>query len=146
MKNARRFPSAAAGAFYCLFLFFPLASRAEIRYAVSLAHPAQHLFHVSMGIPGVKDELKLQMPAWNALYEIRDFSSHVQQVQASVDGKLVPIDKLDKLTWHVRGSGTIIVPLPLTCQVSLSNLSMGTSLPSTDACTCCTWLLKSRIS
>ncbi len=109
MKNARRFPSAAAAAFYCLFLVFPQASRAEIRYAVSLAHPEQHLFHVSMEIPGVKDELKLQMPAWNALYEIRDFSSHVQRVQASVDGKPVPIEKLDKLTWHVKASGTITV-------------------------------------
>ena len=109
MKNARRFPSAAAAAFFSLFLFFPQASRAEIRYSVSLAHPEQHLFHVSMEIPDVKDELKLQMPAWNALYEIRDFSSHVQQVQASADGKPVPVDKLDKLTWRVKASGTITV-------------------------------------
>ena len=35
-----------------------------------------------MEIPDVQSELKLQMPAWNALYEIRDFSSHVQQVEA----------------------------------------------------------------
>jgi len=107
--NARRFPCAAAAAFFCLLLFSPQASRAEIRYTVSLAHPEQHLFHVSMEIPDVKDELKLQMPAWNALYEIRDFSSRVQQVQVSVDGKPVHIEKLDKLTWHVRGSGTITV-------------------------------------
>lgn len=107
--NARRFPCAAAAALFWLLLFFPQASRAEIRYAVSLAHPEQHLFHVSVEIPDVKDELKLQMAAWNALYEIRDFSSHVQQVQAFVDGQRVPIEKLDKLTWHVKGSGTISV-------------------------------------
>jgi len=107
--SARKFPCAAAAAFFCLLLFSPQPSRAEIRYTVSLAHPEQHLFHVSMEIPDVKDELKLQMPAWNALYEIRDFSSRVQQVQVSVDGKPVPIEKLDKLTWHVRGSGTITV-------------------------------------
>ena len=107
--NTRRLPYAAAPAFFCLLLVSPRASRAEIRYAISLAHPEQHLFHVSIEIPGVKDDLKLQMAAWNALYQIRDFSSHVQQVQAFLDGQRVPIEKLDKLTWHVRGSGTITV-------------------------------------
>jgi len=107
--SARRLPYAAATAFFCLLLVSPQASRAEIRYAVSLAHPEQHLFHVSIEIPGVKDDLKLQMAAWNALYQIRDFSSHVQQIQAFVDGERVPIEKLDKLTWHVKGSGTVTV-------------------------------------
>ena len=107
--RARRLAYAAAAAILSLLLVSPPASRAEIRYTVSLAHPEQHLFHISMEIPDVRDELKLQMAAWNALYEIRDFSSHVQQVQAFVDSKSVPIEKLDKLTWHVRGSGTITV-------------------------------------
>jgi predicted metalloprotease with PDZ domain len=107
--SARRLPCSVAAAILFLLLVAPPASRAEIRYAVSLAHPGQHLFHVSMEIPDVKGELKLQMAAWNALYEIRDFSSHVQQVQALVDGQRVPIEKLDKLTWHVKGSGTITV-------------------------------------
>jgi predicted metalloprotease with PDZ domain len=102
-------PYAAAAAILGLLLVSPPASRAEIRYAVSLAHPEQHLFHVSMEIPDVKDDLKLQMAAWNALYQIRDFSSHVQQVQAFVNGQRVPIEKLDKLTWHVKGSGTVTV-------------------------------------
>lgn len=107
--RARRLPYAAATAFFCLLLVSPPASRAEIRYTISLAHPEQHLFHVSIEIPDVKDELKLQMPAWNALYQIRDFSSHVQRVQAFVGGQSVPVEKLDKLTWHVSGSGTITV-------------------------------------
>ena len=107
--RARRLPYAAATAFFCLLLVSSPPSRAEIRYAVSLAHPEQHLFHVAIEIPGVKDDLKLQMAAWNALYQIRDFSSHVQQIQAFVDGERVPIEKLDKLTWHVKGSGTITV-------------------------------------
>ena len=83
--------------------------RAEIHYAVSLAHPEQHLFHVYRGNPRCEGELNLQMAAWNALYEIRDFSSHVQQVEAFADGKRVAIEKLDKLTWHVKATGTITV-------------------------------------
>ena len=80
-----------------------------IHYQVSIAHPEQHLFHVSMEVPEVHGEVKLQMAAWNALYEIRDFSSHVQQVEAYADGKQLPIEKLDKLTWRVKGTGTVIV-------------------------------------
>ena len=85
------------------------STRAAIRYEVSLAHPEQHLFHVKMEVPDVQGEVKLQMAAWNALYEIRDFSSHVQQVQALVNGQPARIAKLDKLTWLIQGTGTISV-------------------------------------
>jgi predicted metalloprotease with PDZ domain len=101
--------STGATAVVCLLLFSPRAALATIRYEVSLAHPEQHLFHVSVEIPDVKDDLKLQIAAWNALYQIRDFSSHVQRVQAFVDGTSVAIEKLDKMTWHVKGSGTVTV-------------------------------------
>jgi len=91
----------------CVFLA-PQAN-AEIHYHVSLAHPEQHLFHVTVEVPGVKDHVDLQMAAWDALYEIRDFSSHVQRVTASVNGQDVPIEKLDKLTWRVQATGTVKV-------------------------------------
>lgn len=91
------------------FLFLVGRSDAAIRYQVSLAHPEQHLFRVSLEIPEVQGELKLQMAAWNALYEIRDFSSHVQQVEAFADGQKVAIEKLDKLTWRVKANGTVTV-------------------------------------
>jgi predicted metalloprotease with PDZ domain len=107
---------------------FVLASttRAEIRYTVSLAHPEQHLFHVTVEVPEVTDHLDLQMAAWDALYEIRDFSSHVQRVAASANGHEVPIEKLDKLTWRVHATGTVKVsydtfwddPGPFSSQVN----------------------------
>jgi predicted metalloprotease with PDZ domain len=91
------------------FIFLARPTSAAIRYTVSLAQPERHLFHVTMEIPNVQGELKLQMAAWNALYEIRDFSSHVQQVEASVNGQRISITKLDKLTWQVQGTGTVSV-------------------------------------
>jgi predicted metalloprotease with PDZ domain len=84
-------------------------SAGAIRYTVSLANPEQHLFRVTVEVPDVTGELKLQMAAWNALYEIRDFSSHVQQVEATIDGQKTEITKLDKLTWQLKGSGTVKV-------------------------------------
>ena len=108
----------------CVFLALP--AKAEIRYTVSLLHPEQHLFHITVEVPDVKDRVELQMAAWDALYEIRDFSSHVQRVTASVSGHDVSIEKLDKLTWRVQASGAVKVsydtfwddPGPFSSQLS----------------------------
>ena len=97
------------GTLLLVCLFIAPRTKAEIRYTVSLLHPEQHLFHVTVEVPDVKDRVELQMAAWDALYEIRDFSSHVQRVTATVNGKPTPIEKLDKLTWRVQASGTLKV-------------------------------------
>ncbi len=96
-------------AILCLLFFTATSAKADIHYTVTLDHPEQHLFHVTVEVPNVNGQLTLQMAAWNALYEIRDFSSHVQEVVAFADGRPVEIKKLDKLTWQVQGSGTITV-------------------------------------
>ncbi len=93
----------------CLLFLTAAPAKADIHYTVSLDHPEQHLFHVTVEVPDVKDQLTLQMAAWNALYEIRDFSSHVQEVVAFANGQSLEIKKVDKLTWRVKGSGTITV-------------------------------------
>ena len=95
--------------FLAASLGFLPASRATIYYSVSLDHPEQHLFQVSMTIPDVSESVTVQMPAWNALYQIRDFASHVQQVQALTGDQPVPVEKMDKQTWRITGSGTITV-------------------------------------
>jgi predicted metalloprotease with PDZ domain len=82
---------------------------AAIHYTVSVAHPEQHLFHVTMEIPDVAGEVVVQMPAWNALYQVRDFAMHVQRVEALVSDKPAPIEKLDKQTWRITASGTVTV-------------------------------------
>jgi predicted metalloprotease with PDZ domain len=94
---------------FAAFLLFAHPACAEIRYSIALEHPEQHLFHVTMEVPDVQDHVDLQMAAWDALYQIRDFSSHVQRVSASVNGENAAIEKLDKLTWRVPGSGTVKV-------------------------------------
>jgi predicted metalloprotease with PDZ domain len=94
-----------------IFLGLILVSpcKATISYEISLAQPSQHLFHVSINVPGVHGELLLQMPAWNALYEIRDFSGRIQRVESFSGSQPLAVDKLDKLTWRIRGDGTITV-------------------------------------
>lgn len=85
-------------------------AQAEIRYVVSLVSPEQHQFHVTMIIPNAHDSLDVQMPAWNATYQIRDFAMRVSDVRATGEqGKARPVRKLDKLTWNIRGSGTDVI-------------------------------------
>jgi len=89
------------------FLSTPV--HAAIHYTVSVAHPEQHLFHVTMEIPDVSGEVIVAMPAWNALYQVRDFAMHVQRVQALAGEKPVPIEKLDKQTWRITANGAVTV-------------------------------------
>jgi predicted metalloprotease with PDZ domain len=67
-----------------------------------------------MRIPKVRDQVTLQMPAWNALYQIRDFSSHMMQFTATdEEGHPLAMRKLDKQTWSVSGNGTVTVTYPI---------------------------------
>jgi predicted metalloprotease with PDZ domain len=92
-----------------LALSFPHLASATISYQLSLTDPAQHLFHVTINIPDVHGEVRVQMPAWNALYEIRDFSSRIERVGAFSGSHPLELEKVDKLTWRVRGDGMVTV-------------------------------------
>ncbi|HYW98449.1 MAG TPA: hypothetical protein VE822_05010, partial [Candidatus Elarobacter sp.] len=92
---------------FLLVLTFRASARATIQYTVFLDHPERHLFHVTMTIPDVPGEVTVRMAAWNALYQIRDFSSHLQQVEAMAGSQKVFVEKMDKQTWRVKGTGTI---------------------------------------
>jgi predicted metalloprotease with PDZ domain len=93
-----------------LFLLtFSSSSSATIQYEVLLDHPEKHLFHVTMTIPEVTSEVIVRMPAWNTLYQIRDFSSHVQQVEAFASSQKAFMEKVDKQTWRIKGGGTVKV-------------------------------------
>ena len=54
-----------------------------------------------MNIPDVHGELLLQMPAGNALYEIRDFSSRIQRLEGTADSQPLSVEKIDKQTWRI---------------------------------------------
>jgi len=97
----------------CLLLFpanlLGETIRPTVRYELLLPNPSDHLFHVNMTIFDVRGEVLVEMPAWNALYQIRDFSSRVQQVSAESDSKPVTAEKVDKQTWRLRAQGTVTV-------------------------------------
>jgi len=108
-KRGICFFSRLALSLFFLAVFSAAQAHPTIQYEVSLAKPSEHLFQVTMTVPEVRGELTLQMPAWNALYQIRDFSSRIQQLTAESNGKPLPLEKVDKLTWRTRADGTVTV-------------------------------------
>jgi predicted metalloprotease with PDZ domain len=59
------------------------ASRPQpTEYFVSLADNAKHLAHVSIRLPGGAGTRVLNMPVWNALYQVRNFAANIENVRA----------------------------------------------------------------
>ncbi len=68
-----------------------------------------------MTVPDVRGQLVVAIPAWNALYQIRDFAQYVQNVHARGPGsRPLALRKLDKQTWEISGNGTLTVEYDMT--------------------------------
>ena len=88
-----------------VLLLVPRPALATISYDVSLEHAAQHTFHVQMRIPQPAAGTIVAMPAWNALYQVRDFSYRVRDVHAigrTPENVRYAATKLDKQTWRIE--------------------------------------------
>ena len=75
---------------------------AAIAYTITLASPEQHLVEVQIALPEGADQRELQLPVWNALYQIRDFAQYVNWVRAKDRaGRAIAVRELDKSRWQV---------------------------------------------
>ncbi len=86
---------------------FPRGMRGVV-YEVSLARAKEHIVHVRMNFVATSVGWKgqVQLPVWNALYQVRDFPQYVLSVRAkSRASETRPVRKLDKCTWQVEGTG-----------------------------------------
>ena len=78
---------------------------AAVGYTISLTSPAQHLGEVQIVLPPGAAQRDLQLPVWNALYQIRDFAQYVNWVRAKDrSGKALPVHELDKSRWRIQGA------------------------------------------
>ena len=84
---------------------------AATEYTVSLANPEHHLVEVQIILPAGSTQRELQLPVWNALYQVRDFAQYVNWVRAKDHaGRPLTVQQLTKSRWQVSGaeSGTIL--------------------------------------
>ena len=74
-------------------------------YTVSLASPEQHLVEVQIVLPAGAAQRELQLPVWNALYQVRDFAQYINWVRAKDrSDKSVAVRELDKSRWQIQGA------------------------------------------
>ncbi|MGA9509287.1 MAG: PDZ domain-containing protein [Candidatus Sulfotelmatobacter sp.] len=91
-----------------LILLVCLASipaSAITNYTVSLVNPDQHLVEVQIILPEGSAQRDLQLPVWNALYQIRDFAQYVNWVRAKDrSGRPLPVQELNDSRWQITGA------------------------------------------
>jgi predicted metalloprotease with PDZ domain len=75
------------------------ASQVGIEYRVNLQEGASHIVRVQMIVPNAPPHTQIQFPAWNALYQMRDFVRYVRNPVADCQGRPVPLIFVDVNTW-----------------------------------------------
>ena len=80
-------------------------------YFVSLADSANHLAHVSVRLREGSGARVLEMPVWNALYQVRNFAANIENVRAQdAAGAAVAIDNVKTSEWQITAPpGCLVV-------------------------------------
>lgn len=92
---------------FLVFSFYVQPTAATVGYKISLDHPERHVFHVTMTLPNGSPDSIVAIPAWNALYQIRDFGYRVRDVRAATASGQLQLYKLDKQTWQFGRDGGV---------------------------------------
>ena len=84
-----------------LWFASPIAGASEpIQYQLDLRNPASHQVEIQMTVSGASPATEFQIPAWNNLYQIRDFARTVSDVSADCDGSAEKLARIDLDTWR----------------------------------------------
>ena len=75
-----------------------------VRYAIRLAQPGAHLFHVTVTVEAPDPEgQRFVLPAWiPGSYMIREFARHIVRISALSGDRRIGLQKLDKHTWRAE--------------------------------------------
>src|ERR1700719_657245 len=80
-------------------------SYATTNYTITLANPDRHLVDVRILLTDGLAQRELQLPVWNALYQVRDFAQYVNWVRAKDRaGRALALRKLDKSRWQISSA------------------------------------------
>ena len=74
-------------------------------YFVSLADAPTHIAHVTIRLLDFSGTAALAMPVWNALYQVRNFVGHVEDVRVeNAAGKSEHFSQTSTSTWELAGA------------------------------------------
>ena len=81
------------------------AQSPPVSYEISLSSPDQHLVEVHVILPAGASHRELQLPVWNALYQVRDFSQYINWIHAKDRaGHPLVVRELDKSRWQIQSA------------------------------------------
>jgi predicted metalloprotease with PDZ domain len=80
-------------------------------YFVSLVEPASHLAHVSIRLREGSGIRVLDMPVWNALYQVRNFAANIENVRAQdASGAAATVVNSTTSEWQITApAGCVVV-------------------------------------
>src|SRR5579862_3416029 len=91
----------------CCAVFFTVLATAQapappIAYTVSLTSLEQHLLQVQIMLPPGAAQRELQLPVWNALYQVRDFSQYINWIHArNRAGQAIEVREINDSRWKI---------------------------------------------
>ncbi|MFZ0320064.1 MAG: PDZ domain-containing protein [Candidatus Sulfotelmatobacter sp.] len=89
--------------FFCWLM--PAHCSAATNYTISLVNPEQHLVKVQIILPEGSAQRELQLPVWNALYQVRDFSQYINWIRAkNRSGQPIPLRELTDSHWQISSA------------------------------------------
>ena len=82
-----------------------------VEYFISLADSANHLAHVNVRLRDGNGIRSLNMPVWNALYQVRGFAENIEKVTAQdSSGATAAVQNTRTSEWEIRApAGCIVV-------------------------------------
>jgi predicted metalloprotease with PDZ domain len=103
LRSSRSLPATFCVAIISILCHSAFAAD-RIHYTVTLGNPETHLVQVTIDVPPGPAERELQLPVWNALYQVRDFSQYMNWIRAESGGKPLPLSQLNKSRWKISGA------------------------------------------
>jgi len=74
-------------------------------YTIALSSPDQHLVEVQITLPPGAADRELQLPVWNALYQIRDFAQFINWIRATdSSNRPLPLTQINSSRWQVHNA------------------------------------------
>jgi predicted metalloprotease with PDZ domain len=90
---------------FCSAQFALGQTQTATAYTITLAAPEQHLAEVQIILPAGPSQRELQLPVWNALYQVRDFAQYVNWIRVQDrSGKVLPVHELSASLWQIQGA------------------------------------------
>jgi predicted metalloprotease with PDZ domain len=95
-----------------------LGASEPIQYQLDLRNPASHQVEVEMTVAAASPATEFQLPAWNNLYQIRDFARSVSDATAECDGRKERLTRVDLDTWRSGPKSCVRLTLRYCAYVS----------------------------